>query len=357
MKPLTDFLTAYAEAHPAAQPTDYVKLLFQSAFGGEHLVADPAGTLERLVREAAGLSSAQRAQPWVEPLPGPICRVNLSVLQAVSPESLNKMFCLSAAEKDGDGEARFQEGIEALLNLTGEKPGLFGFSEDALRAYLTAYRAKGGGAVRHSEAFRQAYGPAYRVVRKEYAVLLPVIGAIEKLLTEKERVLVALDGPCGGGKTESARRLAALFDCNVFHADDFYLPAELRTTERLLEPGGNMHRERLLEEVLLPVQAGETARPRRFDHARLAPGEAQTVRPRRLNIIEGSYSLHPALRDAYDLRVFLHIPPEEQLERLRHRESPESFAQFVERWIPLEERYFAACKVAQCADLVISTAM
>lgn len=37
-----------------------------------------------------------------------------------------------------------------------------------------------------------------------------------------------------------------------------------------------------------------------------------TVRPARLNIVEGAYSLHPSLEKYYDLSVFLDVTPETQ---------------------------------------------
>ena len=39
--------------------------------------------------------------------------------------------------------------------------------------------------------------------------------------------------------------------------DDFFLPFELRTAERLKEPGGNVHYERFIDEVVSKLSAGE----------------------------------------------------------------------------------------------------
>ena len=75
--------------------------------------------------------------------------------------------------------------------------------------------------------------------------------------------------------------------------------------------------------------------------------------PAPLILVEGSYSLHPMLRAFYGLKVFLTLDPAEQLERIRRRSGEELLETFRTRWIPLEERYFAACGVADCADLVL----
>ena len=44
-----------------------------------------------------------------------------------------------------------------------------------------------------------------------------------------KRTVLAIDGPCGSGKTTLAALLARLYDCPVFHADDFFLRPEQRT--------------------------------------------------------------------------------------------------------------------------------
>ena len=63
---------------------------------------------------------------------------------------------------------------------------------------------------------------------------------IDELMSQKERVIVAIDGNCTAGKTSLAGRLAELYDCNVIHMDDFFLRPEQRTPERYAEVGGNV---------------------------------------------------------------------------------------------------------------------
>ena len=40
---------------------------------------------------------------------------------------------------------------------------------------------------------------------------------------------------------------------------------------------------------------------------------------RQLNIIEGSYSLHPYFKDPYDLHIFMDIDPDSQMENIIKR--------------------------------------
>ena len=47
---------------------------------------------------------------------------------------------------------------------------------------------------------------------------------IEALLqSDKDRILIGIDGRTGSGKSSLAKKLAEEFFCNLFHMDDFFL--------------------------------------------------------------------------------------------------------------------------------------
>lgn len=174
---------------------------------------------------------------------------------------------------------------------------------------------------------------------------------IEEGLARQERLLVAVDGSCTAGKTTLAGMLAERYPCNVFHMDDFFLRPHQRTEARYAEAGGNVDYERFREEVLLPLKAGKEFSYRPFDCKTLTLLEPVAVVPRRLNIIEGSYSLHPYFGDPYDLAVFLSVTPETQHRRVLER-PPFVHRQFFEKWIPMENRYFETFRIREKCDLV-----
>ena len=174
---------------------------------------------------------------------------------------------------------------------------------------------------------------------------------IRALAAAQPRVLVAIDGRCAAGKTTLAASLQAQLACNVFHMDDFFLRPEQRTPERLRQPGGNVDFERFLTEVLRPLRDGAPVTYRPYDcrtQQLCAPVHAE-ARP--VNLIEGSYSCHPALWDLYDLHVFLSVGPEEQHRRIAARNGEKMLPMFTDVWIPMEETYFAQFRVAERADL------
>ena len=180
------------------------------------------------------------------------------------------------------------------------------------------------------------------------------VSLVENLLhNEKGTIIIAIDGRCGSGKTTLGALLHEQFGGNIFHMDDFFLRPEQRTPGRLSEVGGNVDYERFREEVLLPVLSGKEAIFKRFDCTTFSlEDKACQVSPQRLNIIEGSYSLHPYFGDVYDLRLFVTVDAAAQIERIRNRNGEEKLKRFINEWIPKEEAYFQAFKIDKNAIII-----
>ena len=170
-------------------------------------------------------------------------------------------------------------------------------------------------------------------------------------MSDKEQIVFAIDGGCGSGKTTLANMLREFFDCNVFRMDDFFLQPHQRTKERYEEAGGNVDRERFLEEVLIPLKKGEQIHYKRFDCKTFTILPEVIIEPRKINIIEGSYSMHPLLAEYYDFGVFLEIDSNLQRERILKRNTLEMANRFFETWIPMEEMYHQKMKVKERCSL------
>lgn len=345
MDELLRALYAHLETHPAAEICDAVKFLCQACFGGGHMIADPHAAHERLLAEAAALPKDREA-PLTEPL-GDFARLDLAALSFISPETMNAMFVASAQNAPQD-KTRF-------IGLLGAFCESGPFNREEKRAYIERYRAAGCPAVHHSASYRAAYAPAYRVVKREYVQFFDTFRAIDDRLKSGAPLLIAIDGLCGSGKTTLAALLKTVYDCNVFHADDFYLPVPLRTPERYKTPGGNVHWERIRDEVLRPLKDGKPFSYHLFDCRIMDYNGSVRVEPKPLSVMEGSYSMHPALAPFYDLRIFLKTPPETQSARILKRNGPERHAMFVSKWIPLENLYFSAYPVEAQSDLIFTT--
>ena len=177
---------------------------------------------------------------------------------------------------------------------------------------------------------------------------------IRQILKEKGSVSVGIDGRCASGKTTLGKELQEVLGGTLIHMDDFFLRPEQRTKERYAEPGGNVDRERFEKEVLIPLQEGRTFSYRPFDCQTMTLKDPVMAEENRIVIVEGSYCLHPDLRDFYDLKVFLDVDPVTQMKRIERR-NPDKIGMFRNRWIPYEETYFKAFHVRECCDVVLNT--
>ena len=177
---------------------------------------------------------------------------------------------------------------------------------------------------------------------------------LQKLLDKKGRLLIAIDGRCGCGKSRTGTELSESLHASLFHLDDFYLPPAQRQDNWRTIPAGNMDLARFREEVLEPFIRKESARYRAYScqEKRYLPEIEIPYRP--AAIIEGSYSHHPSLADVYDVRLFVTADRRVQLDRLRKREGS-YFSAFEEIWLPMEEAYFESFAIEENADCVIVT--
>ena len=167
-----------------------------------------------------------------------------------------------------------------------------------------------------------------------------------KQLKEKDSFILAIDGKCGSGKSTFAKELYKIFGGNIFHMDDFYLPLQKRTSERLNQPGGNVEYARFLSSVLIPIIKKEDVLYQRFDCSLMDYVEGEIITYHPFNIVEGSYSLRPEFVDYYTDIIVLDIDEDLQLERLEKR-NPNKIEAFKEKWIPLENKYFDYYKIME----------
>ena len=335
--------------YPEMQIHDLLKFLHQSTFGCGHLINSPAAASAYLQQEM------QTCPPLlylpIEELDGDYCRVHVDYLRnlGISPDTFANLFALSAALPCGtceELEARLAVALQ--MAQAGELP----FPVDAISDAISAWQSAGYPAQHHSEKFRAEYAPAYRVLSNQHVAWLPLIAQIDHLMAEKEHIVLAIEGGSASGKTTLAALLERVYDCNVFHMDDFFLRPEQRTPERFAQAGGNIDHERFREEVLLPLSQRQAVQYRRFDCGTFTIAPAVTVEPKKLNIIEGAYSMHPELADLYDFSIYLWVDSDLQHERIKKRNTPEMAQRFFDTWIPMEQKYFKATDTAVRCDMI-----
>lgn len=338
----TTYVEEQLRLHPATQPQDVIKQCYQAARGAEHLLADIARARSYFDQEHAA-TPADAALPLFEAISDNVCRVNLSAWKATSlPEEwLFRMFVHTASVPMGGAEL-LESYIEQASQASGHLPG---WAET-----LAAWRSQGMPAVHHSESYRAAEKPAYRIVDRRFQCILPIL---QHLHAAPEIHIIALDGRAASGKTTKAALLNSILDAPVIHMDDFFLPPAMRTPERLAQPGGNVDYERFAQEVLPGLSAGKAFAYRIFDCSTMDFSGKREIVAAPIRIVEGSYAHHPALGDYADLRVFSTIDADEQIARILRRNGEKMAEMFRTRWIPMEETYFSHFSIREKADIVL----
>lgn len=125
---------------------------------------------------------------------------------------------------------------------------------------------------------------------------------------EKRRVLIAIEGFGGAGKTTFAGKLTKLLkSAYVVSVDDFIIKERI---EEASWDNGVFDRTRLEEQVLKPLQTGKRARYQKLLWEEESLSEFITIPDVRYVIIEGITSYHPDIAHYYDVKVWVHAPIE-----------------------------------------------
>lgn len=234
METFKECLQHQLKEHPSMQPRDVVKLCYQAVFGAEHLLRDAEGVKHYFQEEYAAVK-ASNDMPLFERISSDICRVNLGAWKAAGlpSEWLWRMFADTVVTgRTHEDMAAYLQAAESVLGQC-----VHGFDEAAWRVFKQAYIADGMPAVRHTEQYRSAEQPSYRIVHAKYLRILPVLQQLSRVKAEISCV-IALDGRAGAGKSTVAKLLAYVLDAGVAYMDDFFLPPSMRSVERLKQAGG-----------------------------------------------------------------------------------------------------------------------
>ena len=328
-----------------------VKLVYQSEFAGGHLIADNEQSEKRIAEERRTANAVGAPLFAFENIGEGLYRLHLNAPEAsgFSDATINRFFINTAAVVRGD-TARFEQKLAVLMQCCRE--GLLPFDVDESVDYIASLKAAGYPPVSHSEAYREAYHPAYRVVSAQYRDFAEVFRRIDALKACVQPLVIAIDGGSASGKTTLAGIIADVYDAAVLHMDHFFLPPERKTPQRLLEPGGNVDYERFDREVMAGLRSGGDFSYRVYDCKTGTLGAPVDVHPVPVNIVEGAYSMHPRWTQRYDLSIFLDIDAAEQSRRILRRNGETMLKRFTEEWIPLESRYFDALDIKRQSGLV-----
>ena len=160
-------VTIQMSLYPESTLQDLYKVFFQAEFGPEHIIADTASAGRYLASE---LMIPDKSDIMYEPIgvDSAFFRVHLCAVQSgkISRNQLFDAFILGARKVETDEIAAWAEkwhkieSVIASMNLQ-----LTDYEAD--RATIDSLLNAGQYALHHSQQFRDAYDPHYRIVRKD----------------------------------------------------------------------------------------------------------------------------------------------------------------------------------------------
>lgn len=343
---LLPILQQHLSRYPAMTAQDSAKLIYQAVLGPAHLgrMGTPPPTYIANEMQKA----PKRDLPLMESIGNGLCRLHLdSTANHLRPETIHGLFLLTAKQHQGTLEQLKEQLAVWKANAT--------FSDEETDAELAQLEESGYAPVSHSQPYHEAYDPHYRLVLEKYQKYIPLLEAIDRRISSGQKTLLAIDGRCASGKTTLSAFLSEIYQCSVIHMDDFFLPFERKTQERLAEAGGNIDRERFHQEVILPYLAGKDLSYGKYQCSVGAVTSSINIPQQDVIIVEGTYSMHPLMQDAYDIKVFSTCSPELQTQRILARDGEPMLQRFVNEWIPMEEQYFSTFHIKDHCNFVFNS--
>jgi hypothetical protein len=164
---LDELIVEHRKRYPLMEARDIYKLIYQGTMGPEHLLSDTAGARTKLEQEFQSASSRDDA-PLVENIStdSRICRVNLRPFRYRGGES-DRLFQVFLASSDFISPRR--DRLRSLWSSFVERveDGHLDFGKIEVERTDRWLREHDFPPLSHSDIYREAYHPAYRVCATE----------------------------------------------------------------------------------------------------------------------------------------------------------------------------------------------
>lgn len=167
---IASFVNRQMQEYPKSRLLDIYKTCFQDCMGAEHLVSDTAGTRKYLDTELSATSLSDLMPWYYEPcgVNGNYVRVSLRTVKEglISKEQLLEAFIRSANSASRPSveswKHRWHEIADTIAKMNIQFPH---YKED--KQYIDSILSAGKYAISHSQDYRDAYHPHYRIISRE----------------------------------------------------------------------------------------------------------------------------------------------------------------------------------------------
>ncbi|MCW2750769.1 MAG: phosphoglycerate transporter, partial [Aeromicrobium sp.] len=179
-----------------------------------------------------------------------------------------------------------------------------------------------------------------------------IVDAIDGLRAESPRVVVAITGHGGAGKSTLSRALVDRIPHSIhLHGDDFLDPERIRRRSTDWDGVGRL---RMRAEVLDPFRQGDPVSYRPYDWDAQELRSAVTLPRGDVLIVDSIAILHPELDGCFDLSVWIDVDLETAGARAVQRDlagGHDYVHLWAEVWTPNDRDFAATFDPASSADL------
>ena len=325
------FLKYHLKKYPKMTNQDIIKLIYQETLGPNHIISDQNRVLNYLQKELEENN-------------------NLS-------NNLYEYLGTNYVRMDIHKYYQYFNNIDTLFNLffNSLSPNQdLNLLKDTLNNFLTRDDLKDYNylPVSHSDIYKSSYLPHYRIIKSSLLTIEHKVIQLDNYLSLlPSKSIISLEGRCASGKSTITSKLKHKY--TIIPIDDFFLPINLKTKERLNEIGGNINYE-LVKKMLVELKQAlkrnlEVFSYSAFDCSKQEYYTKEIILKDKV-ILEGVYSASIYFRELIDKIAYLYVDKETQLKRINNRSLKD---RFINEWIPLEEKYFKHILIEEIADIII----
>lgn len=325
------FLKYHLKKYPKMTNQDIIKLIYQETLGPNHIISDQNRVLNYLQKEL---------------------EENHNLFN-----NLYEYIGTNYVRMDIHKYYQYFNNIDTLFNLflNSLSPNQdLNLLKDTLNNFLTIDDLKDYNylPVSHSDIYKSSYLPHYRIIKSSLLTIEHKVIQLDNYLSLlPSKSIISLEGRCASGKSTITSKLKHKY--TIIPIDDFFLPINLKTKERLNEIGGNINYE-LVKKMLVELKQAlkrnlEVFSYSAFDCSKQEYYTKEIVLKDKV-ILEGVYSASIYFRELIDKIAYLYVDKETQLKRINNRSLKD---RFISEWIPLEEKYFEHILIEEIADIII----
>ena len=193
----------------------------------------------------------------------------------------------------------------------------------------------------HSEIYRNNYFPHYRIIASQLLSSDIRAKKFQKFIDNKRSrnvQIIALEGRCGSGKTTISKMLN---DCTIIELDDHFDGGS--------NPVNVEYITKLLTDLKNNGEVGKSFTEKCFDCQTLKYYN-KVKQISNIIVVEGVYGYLEVFRKYFDYLAFCVVSKDNQLDRLKQRSN---YLDYINKWIPREEKYFNSFDFITNADILI----